>query len=136
VKFKLDENLSPRHVALLVAAGLDACSVRDQNLQGSPDPIVIGKCTDEGRCLVTLDGEFGNPLTYPPDRHRGIVLLRLPHNARGEDIDDVVLTLRDALTAQNDRSVFPNPLPGPDRHLWIVQRGRIRVFDPSPESPS
>jgi hypothetical protein len=34
--------------------------------------VVVGVPT-EGRCLVTLDRDFSDPLRYPPSRYAGII---------------------------------------------------------------
>lgn len=84
MKFKFDENLSRTAAAVLSEAGFDVVTVSDQELEGALDRDVIERCAREERCLVTLDAEFGKPLLFPPDRYRGIVLLRIPGRATAE----------------------------------------------------
>jgi predicted nuclease of predicted toxin-antitoxin system len=128
VKFKLDENVSRAAAALLREAKFDVVTVSDQELEGARDPDLIGCCVREERCLITMDAEFGNPLLYPPRHYRGIVLLRLPGRATTELIRETVRTLRDALLASGSPAGSSIPLPGPDRHLWVVQPGRVRLY--------
>jgi predicted nuclease of predicted toxin-antitoxin system len=128
VKFKLDENLSRATAAVLREAEFDVVTVSDQGLEGARDLDLIGCCVREERCLITMDAEFGNPLLYPPRHYRGIVLLRLPGRATTELIRDTVRTLRDALLASGPPPGSSIPLPGPDRHLWVVQPGRVRLY--------
>ena len=64
--FKLDENLSDRGQKRLREAGHDVMTVREQRLCGQPDSRVINVCLSEKRCLVTLDTDFADTLTYPP----------------------------------------------------------------------
>ena len=45
-----------------------------------------------------------------------------------ELILDTVKTLRDALLTRRLPPGSFIPLPGPDRRLWIVQPGRIRLY--------
>jgi predicted nuclease of predicted toxin-antitoxin system len=128
VKFKLDENLGHRAAAVLVAAGFDVATVSDQRLESRPDREVIDHCIREERCLVTMDAEFGNPLRFSPHRCRGIVLLRIPGRVTNELILDAISTLRDALLWRDRPPGGSIPLPGPDRRLWVVQPGRVRLY--------
>lgn len=128
MKFKLDENLGRRAVAVLVEAGFDVATVSEQRLEGAADRQVIDRCAQEERCLVTLDAEFGNPLLYPPHRFRGIVLLRLSGPVTNTVLLATLRTLRDALLTRDRPPAGSIPLPGPDRHLWVVQPGRVRLY--------
>lgn len=76
MRLKLDENLGTRSAALFRRAGHDVATVRDQRLAGAPDRKLIEICRAEGRCLVTLDLDFGNPLLFDPARYSGIAVLR------------------------------------------------------------
>ena len=129
MKFKLDENLGPASAAVLLEAGFDVVTVSDQRLEGALDRDVIECCVREERCLVTLDAEFGNPLLFPPRRYRGIVLLRIPARVTTELILATLRTLRDALLARAQPPGNSIPLPGPDRRLWVVQPGRVRLYE-------
>jgi predicted nuclease of predicted toxin-antitoxin system len=128
VKFKFDENLGRTAAAVLVEAGFDVATVPDQRLESAPDREVIDHCVQEERCLVTMDTEFGNPLLFPPHHYRGIVLLRLPARVTSELILETVSTLRDALLSRDHPPGGSIPLPGPDRRLWVVQPGRVRLY--------
>lgn len=128
MKFKLDENLGRGAAAVLVEAGFDVATVSDQRLEIAPDREVIDHCIREERCLVTMDTEFGNPLLFPPHHYRGIVLLRLPARVTSELIRDTVSTLRDAPLSRDHPPGSSIPLPGPDRRLWVVQPGRVRLY--------
>lgn len=75
MKFKLDENLGRSIPAMLEQAGDEAVMVRDQNLLGSPDPVVLRAAQDEGRILITMDHDFGNVFAYPPEEAAGIAVL-------------------------------------------------------------
>lgn len=74
-----------------------------------------------------MDVEFGNPLLYPPHEYRGIVLLRLPARSDRSAILEAIETFCDALRASlsSDRN---ERMPGPDHHLWVVQPGRVRLY--------
>jgi len=77
MKFKLDENLPVDAVKIFQEAGYNAVSILDQSLQGCSDKTLISVCKNENRILVTLDIDFANLLTYPPQEYAGIIMLRL-----------------------------------------------------------
>ena len=121
--FKLDENLGDRGLERLRKAGHDAMTAREQQLCGQPDAQIIDVCTLEKRCLITLDTDFADTLTYPPEKYAGIVLLRLPKKPVLSDIDTAVDTVIDALNHGAD-------IIG---RLWIVRHTTIRQFTPRPQ---
>ena len=118
MKLKLDENLSERGCALLADEGHDVSTVARQGMESEPDTRVIEVCRQEGRALVTLDLDFANPLTFRPSDYPGIAVLRLPKKGSAKDFLEVIQTLATGLKKQE--------LTG---KLWIVERGRIRVFE-------
>lgn len=124
MKLKLDENLGIRGRDLLAAAGHDVCTVPEQNLCSATDEQVAIRCIEDGRAIVTLDLDFANPLRFPPELHHGIAVLRGPMRMSTASLHRLLQTLIGALLTQ--------PLEG---HLWIVEEGRVRVFDPD-EAPS
>ena len=121
MKLKLDENLGLRGHEILTAAGHDVSTVLAQGLQGSLDRELIERCLVEDRCLVTLDLDFANPLIFLPSHYRGIAVLRLPARPSAADLTGLVGTLADALKTEL--------LSG---KLWIVEAGRIRVYQEKP----
>ncbi len=122
MKLKLDENLPVGGAETLRAADHDVATVADQGLCATDDRRLIDLCRAEKRSLVTLDLDFSNPLLFKPANYSGIIVLRLPKAATHADLLAALETLIDGL-AQNDVS----------EKLWIVQRGRIREYEP-PES--
>ena len=116
MKLKLDESLGERGRQALSAAGHDVCTVVVQKLEGATDAELLRRCAAEQRALVTLDMDFANPLVYPPDRHAGVAVLRLPRKPTRAHLDHVIATLAEALRRQSL-----------DGELWIVEAGRIRV---------
>ena len=118
MKLKLDESLGQRGRQMIAAAGHDVASVADQGLEGSLDGDLLEYCRAEGRCLVTLDLEFANPLVFLPSRYPGIAVLRIPQKASATDLLMLIETLMEALKSE--------VLIG---KLWIVEIGRIRVYE-------
>ncbi|MEO8085115.1 MAG: DUF5615 family PIN-like protein [Ardenticatenales bacterium] len=116
---KLDENLGREVADLLVAAGHDVATVYAQRMTSVPDRTLIAACGAEGRCLVTMDLGFANPLTYDARQHAGIVVLRPAAKVTASDLRHLVMVLIEAL---RERTVTGR--------RWIVQRDRIREYQP------
>lgn len=119
MRFKLDENLGRRGRDVLTAVGHNVATVSDQNLNQAPDRELIEVCRQEHRCLVTLDLDFGNPLRFNPADYCVIAVLRLPARCASEDLIAAIETLAAAVESQTI-----------DQHLWIIERGRIRIYRP------
>ncbi|MBK5963937.1 hypothetical protein CCR95_07515 [Thiocystis minor] len=115
MKFKTDENLPVEVAALLCDSGHDAFTVVDQQMAGHPDCDVAAVCRAEQRALVTLDLDFADPRTYPPDLYCGLIVLR----PRVQTI-----SMFQRLTKQLLQLLDKQPLMG---HLWIVEEQRVRI---------
>jgi len=76
LKFKIDENLPFEYGPILEQAGFDADTVAGENLSGHDDSIVIARCRSESRILITLDLDFSNIHSYPPQSYSGIIVFR------------------------------------------------------------
>jgi predicted nuclease of predicted toxin-antitoxin system len=119
LKVKLDENLGNRAADLFSNAGHDVATVSGQGLGGAGDEDLIEVCGSEDRVLVTLDLDFSNVLRFPPERHAGIAVLRVPHPVELDTIREGVRILLKASLNED--------LSG---RLWIVERDRIREYAP------
>lgn len=118
MKLKVDENLPAEATELLKAEGFDAESVREEGLEGSPDPELAETTAGEGRIILTLDRGFADITAYPPGRHPGIVLLRPADQYKGT----VLALIKKLCLAFKQRSVAGS--------LWIVEPDRIRIRGP------
>jgi predicted nuclease of predicted toxin-antitoxin system len=118
LRFKLDENISKRAASLLGSAGHDVSTVLDEELSGAQDKAILEAAVAEGRALITLDRDFGNVLRFPPRESHGIVILETAGSTTPESIEARVRDFLAGLEAGD-----------PDRALWIVGPGRIRVHD-------
>lgn len=99
----------------LFVAGYEAVTVDDQQLVGSNDLDLSQICRSEGRVLVTLDLDFADIRTYPPENYPGLIVLRLGRQDKLHVLD----VFRKLLKA-----IGSEPLDG---HLWIVEENRIRI---------
>ncbi len=117
MKLKLDENLGPSAAAVFRGAGHDVLLAVEQGLGGEEDRVLIEVCRAEERILVTLDLDFASILNYPPQRYRGIAVLRLPKP----------ISLSDLLQACGSllRALEHRPIQG---KLWIVKGSQIREW--------
>jgi predicted nuclease of predicted toxin-antitoxin system len=118
MRWKLDENLDPG-AGLLSTEGDDADTVLSEGLSGTTDELLFEECNRAGRTLVTLDLDFSNPLRFPPAASEGIVIVRPPRHT----MPAVRITLSSALPELRRRTLTGR--------LWIVEPGRIRVYDPA-----
>ena len=120
MKFKTDENLPVEVVDLLRQAGHDALSVMDQQLAGHPDEDVAAVCQAEQRALVTLDLDFSDIRSYPPEDYEGIIVLR-------PVLQTISSILR--LTTRAVSLVDTESLAG---RLWIVDENQVRIRGGNP----
>ena len=120
MKLKLDENLGVRGAELFRRAGHDVSTVAEQGLCSATNVKLLEICQKEKKCLVTLDMGFGNPLVFRPEDYSGIAVLRLPPSSTQNDLSNAVRTLIAALARKE--------VVG---QLWIIQRGRIREYQPA-----
>lgn len=115
MQFKVDENLPIEIAVLLAKAGHDAKTVNDQQLQGAKDTVLIDVCRREKRILITLDLDFSDIRTYPPQETSGLIVLRVSRHSKPYIME-----------------VFQRVIPLMNReplkqHLWIVEETRVRI---------
>ena len=115
MKFKIDENL-PKEVAdLLQQAGFEAATVPEQRLTGASDADLARACEQEAYALITLDTDFGDIRTYPPQEYPGPIVLRLRRQDKAHVLEILPRLIQMFAT---------EPLTG---RLWIVEEDRVRV---------
>ena len=113
--FKIDENLPVEVAVLLRERGYDAVTVGDQRLSGRPDPSLVEICDREGRAIISLDLDFSSILKYPPERHRGLIVMRPGR----QDKPHVLAVFAQVLDLLDREPV--------DGRLWTVDETGIRV---------
>ena len=87
MKFKIDENMPLEVAGLLRNAGYDSATVPEQNLTGASDTGLAAICREEKRILVTLDNDFADIRTYPPDKFYGIMVMRLNRQDKNKNLE-------------------------------------------------
>lgn len=115
MRFKIDENLPVGVLELLRGRGHDVLTVVDQRLGGAADSAVASACRTEQRTLVTLDLDFADIRAYPPSEYAGFIVLRLSRQDK-QHVLEVIDRVAALLTGRS-----------PERRLWIVEDGRVRV---------
>lgn len=115
MRFKLDENLPVDLAGLLRFIEHDVMTVYDQSMGGEPDSRLVEVCQDERRALITLDLDFSDVRTYPPEEYSGIVVLRL----RKQDKASVLLTIQRLFDMLVNETL--------DGRLFIVEEDRVRI---------
>ena len=53
-------------------AGIDVQSLKDHIPPDSPDPVVISKANELNAVLISLNGDFADIVSYPPENYKGI----------------------------------------------------------------
>jgi predicted nuclease of predicted toxin-antitoxin system len=119
VRFKIDEHLPVEITELLGQHRHDAVPVRDESMSGEVDPAVANVCQKEARTLITLDLDFSDIRTYPPEEYHGIIVFR-------PGLQSISTLVR--LTARIIPLLDQEPLIG---HLWIVEDHQVRIREGS-----
>ncbi len=115
MKFKIDENLPVEVAEILRSTGYDALTVRDQSLKGEADTRIMAVCQRENRILVTIDIDFADIRSYPPDLHPGIMVMRLSRQSKRQ----VIKTFQKILPYLQCETK--------EHRIWIVEESRIRI---------
>jgi predicted nuclease of predicted toxin-antitoxin system len=115
MKFKIDENLPMEIAESLRNVGYDSTTVIEQNLMGTSDDSLATICLKEERILVTLDNDFADIRTYPPDKSPGIMVLRLSRQDKLHVLDVFTHAMR---------LFSKEPI---EQHLWIIEEDKIRI---------
>ena len=115
MNFKVDENLPVEFVDVLSAAGYSSETVVQENLAGADDAVVARICQKENRILLTLDLDFSDIRSYPPDTFPGLVVLRPGR----QDKLHLIEVLRSLLPLLSTETV--------QNRLWIVDESGVRI---------
>lgn len=115
MRFKIDQNLPDSVAVRLREAGHDSATIHEERMVGQVGLRVAAVCQAERRALVTLDLDFSDIRSYPPQDYFGIIVLRPRTQGRAAVLSPV---------AQVIPLIEEEQLVG---RLWIVQVGGVRV---------
>lgn len=79
LRFFADHCVPTSIVRFLQECGHKVFVLRECIPKDSPDPVVIQAAQDYQAILVSLNGDFADIVTYPPEQFRGIIGIQL-HN--------------------------------------------------------
>ena len=79
MKFLADENIASSVVQELRNRGFDVKDIKEDNLRGATDRILIRIADKEERIIITHDKNFGGVLTQPNIKHKGVLIVRCQH---------------------------------------------------------
>lgn len=122
-RFLVDEDLPRSTAVALAGAGYAAVDVRDIGLRGHDDQEVFARAQTLGAVLVTADRGFASLLSFPPGRHSGIIVLRLPNELSTSMLNQILLEAVQEIGAEAIRGA-----------LVVVQQHRVRLRRSSPFS--
>ena len=77
LRFFADHCVSNLIIQALAAAGHEVLRLKDHLPAESPDSAVIAKAQQLSAILLSLNGDFGDIVAYPPARFKGIVALQI-----------------------------------------------------------
>lgn len=115
MRFKIDENLPAEVAQKLREAGHDATTVLEEGLSGKADASIAAICQNEGRALVTLDTDFADIRSYPPEQCHGLIVLSL----RRQDKPHVLSAIARLVPVLAEETL--------EKCLWIVSETRLRI---------
>jgi len=118
LRFFTDHCISNQIVKALVEEGADVFQLRDHLPLDSPDPLVIRKAQELDCILVSLNGDFADIVSYPPDRYKGIIGLQIRN--RPEVTRQIIQRLTDYVRLHPDPGHYAGK-------LFVVEAYRIRV---------
>jgi len=78
--FFIDENLPMSLKQAIENQEFKAGHVREEGLKGTDDKEVASYAKEKDAILITKDKEFASPLHYPPETHKGVIVIRIPNN--------------------------------------------------------
>ena len=116
MKFFLDANIPHSVLKVFEELEMKAEHARDAGLSNATDKEIFEYAVKNRRILVTKDLEFANITTFPAGSHHGIVIMRLPHFFKAQQVANA---LKDFLTSINSKDL--------EKALAIVKLGKYRI---------
>jgi len=118
LRFLADHCISNSIVRSLRVATHEVVRLKDFLPVESPDTIVIAKAQEIDLILLSMNGDFADIVTYPPDHYKGIVAIQMRNHA--EVLDPLMERLVEYLKAQPSMEHYRG-------RLLVVEVNRIRI---------
>ena len=119
LRFFADHCVSNSIIETLRDAGHEVLCLKDHIPTDSPDSVVISKAQELDAILVSLNGDFADIVTYPPEKYRGIIALQVRNHP--EIIPQIMVKLTDFLSSHFDVEYYASK-------LFLVEAHRIRIL--------
>ena len=91
LRFVVDEDVPRSTARVLREAGYDAVDVRDVGLRGKDDLDIYVFAQEEKRIILSCDLGFSNILVFPPAKHQGVIVVRIPDEVPIPQFNEEVL---------------------------------------------
>ena len=102
----------------LIFSGHQILKLRDFIAPDSPDPIVIKKAQELCAILLSLNGDFADIISYPPQNYIGIISLQLRNHP--ETIPIIMDRLLNFIDENHSMDFY-------QKKLLLVESYRIRI---------
>ncbi len=118
ISFFLDQCVPQQIINILQDSGYQTLILKNFINITSPDSIVINKAQELDAVLLSLNGDFSDIITYPPNLYGGIIALQLKNHP--EVIPQLMKKLINYLKNYPDRNHYRGK-------LFVVNINQIRI---------
>ena len=118
LKFFADHCVPSSVIRSISDAGHEILRLKDHIPQDSPDTVVISMARDLEAILISLNGDFADIVTYPPQDYNGIIALQVRNHP--QIIQEIVNRLLAYVSSHPDMSHYRG-------RLFLVEAHRIRT---------
>jgi predicted nuclease of predicted toxin-antitoxin system len=113
-----DHCISNTIIRTLREAGHEVVRLKDVLPVESPDAIVIAKAQEMDAILLSMNGDFADIVTYPPEQYKGIVAVQMRNHA--EVLEHLMERFTGYLKVHSSMEHFR-------AKLFVVEVNRIRI---------
>ena len=120
LRFFTDHCVPNYKIQLLQNEGYEIFKLRDFLPKDSDDKLVILKAQEHNSILISLNGDFADIITYPPENYKGIIALQVRNHP--EVIPHLMTKLKDYLINNSQMDYY-------NGKLILVEAHRIRIWE-------
>lgn len=117
LRFFADQCVPMSVIRTLREAGYEVLRLTDYIPAASSDKLVISKAQQLDAILISLNGDFSDIVTYPPEQYKGILALQVRNHP--EAIPQLLEGLKAYLSAHDEMESYSGK-------LLVVQPHRVR----------